>query len=347
MDSIAQFLMGAAVGQAVLGPKNKAKGALIGGLAGSVQDLDVLLIGRSTLIEQFILHRGFSHSFIFCVIVALLLAFGSQKLKFIKASFSRWTIFWFLVFFTHVLLDLCTTWGTQILWPNPTRFSLDCLFIIDPIVWLILIISCILAKIKAKPLIAKIGVFLIGGYICLSLLFQQYIHYQLKPFFKSNQMIATKVLVRPTAFNIFYWSVTVVTPSDNLLMGYVHVFKFSDSLMWLEPLKQNTHLLKKYHAKDLAAFIKLTKGFYVLSEKKDELWIHDARFGMIGGWQQPKKPRFVFNYILNPKTGTFTQHRDAMPDAGELLKDLAIKVFCPTQQSSCPASSCNVQGKCK
>ena len=51
-----------------------------------------------------------------------------------------------LAFFTHVLLDLMTTWGTQIFWPYSARFSLDSLFIIDPFVTFPLLIGCCWAR---------------------------------------------------------------------------------------------------------------------------------------------------------------------------------------------------------
>ena len=41
MDSVTQFMLGAAVGEAVLGRKIGRKALLYGGLAGTLPDLDV------------------------------------------------------------------------------------------------------------------------------------------------------------------------------------------------------------------------------------------------------------------------------------------------------------------
>lgn len=61
MDSISQFVLGAAVGEAVLGKKIGNRAIWIGGLMGTLPDLDVLLGGNDP-IRQALMHRGITHS---------------------------------------------------------------------------------------------------------------------------------------------------------------------------------------------------------------------------------------------------------------------------------------------
>ena len=66
MDSLTQIVLGASVGEAVLGKKVGNKAALYGAIAGTIPDLDVLagyFVDEITAIEW---HRGFSHSILFC-----------------------------------------------------------------------------------------------------------------------------------------------------------------------------------------------------------------------------------------------------------------------------------------
>jgi inner membrane protein len=62
MDSITQFVLGAAVSTACLGKKiGPRKAALVGGLLGTVPDLDVL-IPFADPVDSFVYHRGWTHS---------------------------------------------------------------------------------------------------------------------------------------------------------------------------------------------------------------------------------------------------------------------------------------------
>jgi inner membrane protein len=74
MDSLTQIVLGAAVGEVVLGRKVGNKAMLWGAIAGTIPDLDVYqsLIFDSLKANE--LHRGFSHSILFSVIFAPLLA---------------------------------------------------------------------------------------------------------------------------------------------------------------------------------------------------------------------------------------------------------------------------------
>ena len=74
MDSLTQIVLGAAVGEVVLGRKVGNKAMLWGAIAGTIPDLDVYqsLIFDSLTANE--LHRGFSHSILFSLIFAPLLA---------------------------------------------------------------------------------------------------------------------------------------------------------------------------------------------------------------------------------------------------------------------------------
>ena len=81
MDSLTQIVLGAAVGEAVLGKKVGNKAALWGGIIATIPDLDVIpgnLIVESS-IDQLLFHRGFSHSILFSVLFAFPFAWLIKK----------------------------------------------------------------------------------------------------------------------------------------------------------------------------------------------------------------------------------------------------------------------------
>jgi len=74
MDSLTQIVLGAAVGEVVLGKKVGNKAMLWGAIAGTIPDLDVYQSLFFDSLRANELHRGFSHSILFSIIFAPILA---------------------------------------------------------------------------------------------------------------------------------------------------------------------------------------------------------------------------------------------------------------------------------
>jgi inner membrane protein len=70
MDSLAQIVLGAAVGEAVLGKKIGNRAMLWGAIGGTIPDLDVLGGMFLNDLDNLAFHRGFSHSIFFGIIGA-------------------------------------------------------------------------------------------------------------------------------------------------------------------------------------------------------------------------------------------------------------------------------------
>jgi len=73
MDSLTQMVLGAAVGEAVLGKKLGNRAMVWGGIAGTIPDLDVIANSFLSPIDALAFHRGITHSFVFVILTALLL----------------------------------------------------------------------------------------------------------------------------------------------------------------------------------------------------------------------------------------------------------------------------------
>ncbi len=68
MDSLSQIVLGAAVGEAMLGRKLGNKAMLWGAVGGTIPDLDVIASPLLSEIDSLIFHRGISHSILFSVV---------------------------------------------------------------------------------------------------------------------------------------------------------------------------------------------------------------------------------------------------------------------------------------
>jgi len=79
MDSLTQIVLGAAVGEAVLGKKVGNKAMLWGAIAGTIPDLDVFIKLFTYPITSTALHRGISHSLLFSIVMAPILGWLVTK----------------------------------------------------------------------------------------------------------------------------------------------------------------------------------------------------------------------------------------------------------------------------
>ena len=111
MDSLTQIVLGAAIGEKILGKKLGNRALFYGAVAGTIPDLDVYVGKFFDPITAIEIHRGFSHSILFFVLLSPLLGWVLSKIeKKNRVTFKQAVIFWFLVLLTHALLDAFTTW---------------------------------------------------------------------------------------------------------------------------------------------------------------------------------------------------------------------------------------------
>lgn len=80
MDSLTQIVLGAAMGEAVLGKKIGNRAMVWGALAGTIPDLDVIGNLWMDKVDALAFHRGISHSFFFAITATFILAFFTSRL---------------------------------------------------------------------------------------------------------------------------------------------------------------------------------------------------------------------------------------------------------------------------
>lgn len=149
MDSLTQILLGGAVAAAVAPAKHRRAALLAGAALGTLPDLDSLPIALFTddPVALMTWHRSFSHSlFVLPLVAWALWAWFRSRGGRVAESPKRW--FWAiqLALVTHPLLDAFTVYGTQLLWPVPTRPVMwSSVFIIDPLYTIWLLVGCVAA----------------------------------------------------------------------------------------------------------------------------------------------------------------------------------------------------------
>lgn len=147
MDPVTHVAAGVLISQVMPGP-SRGWSALAGAAFALLPDIDYFLIffDRLAFIRH---HRSFTHSLLALVLLAALGATLGRAL-----GGPRWfrPIFFLglAVLASHLLLDLATSYGTQIFFPfSQKAYTLDWLFIIDPYLTGLLLAGAVLALASA------------------------------------------------------------------------------------------------------------------------------------------------------------------------------------------------------
>ncbi len=131
MDTLTHGLAGSVLARS-FADRPGARVALWTGLvAAMLPDLDVLFI--HTRLDYLRLHRGWTHSFVALPVFAFAVALLA-RLVFRQARLSTLWLFAAIGIGSHILFDWITSFGTMFFFPlSKTRYSLDWVFILDPI----------------------------------------------------------------------------------------------------------------------------------------------------------------------------------------------------------------------
>lgn len=225
MDPVTQAALGAVVGGLTLGSRLGRKAVVLGAAVAVVPDLDTFLAYGDDL-SEFIHHRGFSHSWLVHLVVATGIAGLLARLpRTREIGFARWWWFLFLVLATHSLLDLLTTYGTQVLWPLPVGpLSTGSIFVIDPFYTLPLLVAAIGALLyRFAPRLLVAGLVLSTLYAGSGLALKAWIDHRIQPSLTAMGLDEQPRLVQPTPFNLLLWRVTVIH-EDEFLEAWVGIF---------------------------------------------------------------------------------------------------------------------------
>ena len=131
MDTLTHGLAGSVLTRSLTQRPGARQALLLGAFAGMFPDCDFLFMAdRMSYLRN---HRGWTHSFVALPVFALALALIA-RLAFRRARLSRLWVFCAAGIASHILLDWITSFGTMFFAPlSRTRYSLDWVFILDPI----------------------------------------------------------------------------------------------------------------------------------------------------------------------------------------------------------------------
>lgn len=166
MDPLSQAVVGAVVAGCVAKPQTIKPALMLGAIAGMAPDLDVFIRDPQDPLLFLEYHRQFTHALAFIPVGAALVTLLVWPLFRRRLSVTSIYRFCFAGYLTHGLLDACTTYGTQLLWPfSTTRVAWDIISIVDPLFTLTLIFCAVLSLKKPDGRWPLLGLMWIGFYL--------------------------------------------------------------------------------------------------------------------------------------------------------------------------------------
>ena len=326
MDSLTQIVLGIATAELVAGKKLQNKTFLYGAILGTIPDLDIVVGKFMSDVGGVAIHRGLSHSLLFFALISPVLGWAIAKLEHDKINFKSATslAFWCLV--THVLLDLFTSWGTQILWPLEHRFALKTIFVIDPLYTIPLLIALIFVW-KNKDFIVRRkylvrGLVISSSYLILTCALKLYAVHQFENALQKQNLAYQKLIVKPTAFNCILWNANVATVKGYYLADYS--FFDSQPIQFRFYAKNHDLEEKLANSPDFHRLQNISEGWYLVTEQNNRIYFNDLRFGLLN--DLPENPQFAFSYQMIPMSDGIYWAEET-PKAKRDGKALLQKIF--------------------
>jgi inner membrane protein len=306
VDTITHIALGACIGEALAKRKLGKKALVFGALAQTIPDIDFIFSLWMEPSSNFLVHRGFSHSLLFVVLIALLLALIIQRWwGKSDTSFSFWFLFFGTETLVHILLDAFNAYGTA--WFEPFsdyRVSFNTLFVADPFysmpLGIALVILVLLRPDHRSRIYWALGALFLSSFYIGYALFNKFdIDEEVRANLVVQNIQTEKYFSTPTPFNNWLWFVVASNESGSFV-GYRSVFD-DKSKIDLQFFPRNDSLLRL--ADDEEEVIRLkrfSQGYYTAELAGDTLIFNDLRFGQMIGWEDPHAG-FVFHYYLHPE----------------------------------------------
>lgn len=330
MDSVTQITLGAAVGEAVLGRQLGNRAIYWGAVFGTLPDMDAVFTPLWDSVQFIVHHRGFSHSLLAVLVLSPLLGWVFERWYLHAVSFWRWFWFFFLVFLTHILLDCCTTYGTQIFLPfSDVRVAWNIIFIIDPL-YTVPFLACVTACLFLRPEsrwrrgINLAGLILSTGYLATAFAIQQHVQQVFARALAEQNVPVQRMMVCPTAFNTLLWY-GVAEEETGYRIGFYSLLD-SDEDIAFQAVPRKAELLGSLaDSQGVNRLIWFADGYYCVRELDEGVVLHVLKFGKLN--LRDEEALYPFSYRIRQNRSTvIIEPYEASRDA-TTLRELASRLW--------------------
>jgi len=307
MDTLTHIVLGACIGEAMLGKKIGKRAMLWGALANNLPDIDIFFTPLFHPVDALFAHRGITHSFLFVIIFTPLLGWLFSRIYPLPFGERRrgvwaWIFFFFICLLSHPLLDSCTVYGTGVFEPfSHYRLQFTALFIVEPLYTLPLLIAFIVLMIlkresDRRKFWGKFGLGISTIYLILAIFNKLYVGKLFSDSMRKQNIHFTDYVTTPTPLNNILWNV-VAKDTNGFQVGYYSHFDKTKDVQF-SFIARNDSLAKDIlHTYPVQQLIRFSNGYYCFTLENGELHYNDLRFSFAGEFS-PDSRDFVFTYVL-------------------------------------------------
>lgn len=329
MDPITQGALGATLSGS-FSDKHKIKVAtLLGCFGGMFADIDVLFQSPSDPLLFLEFHRQFTHSLIFIPVGALICAGLAWVFAKKHLNFRQTYLFCFLGYATHGLLDTCTTYGTQLLWPfSDMRVAWNTISIVDPFFTLPLLALLVIGVVKRNPIVSRFALAWVFIYLSLGFIQRDRAVDVGIDLAHARGHVPMRLEAKPSFGNLLLWKVVYETDDefyvDAVRVGVTTKVIPGDKIEKLDLEKHFPWLeTSSQQAKDIERF-RWFSNRYLAVDQNFPNRIIDIRYSVL-----PNEITALWAIDLNPNAGPlahvrFTTNRSV---SGRTLSKLMQMLF--------------------
>ena len=306
MDSVTHIVLGACIGEALLGKKIGKKALIIGAAAQSIPDVDFVASFWMKPAEELLAHRGITHSFLFVLVLSPALGYVFQRLLKNSVPAIKFTLFFFVEMLVHLFLDAFNNYGVG--WFEPfsdMRISFNTIYVADPLITIFPLAATVALLLlrnhdPRRRKWWKLAVFATTIYLGICVFNKYYVSTQAARAVTAQKLPYKRYFTTPAPLQSVLWMV-VTGDEKGYYVSYRSVFDRDQNFAFTYFPVNEDYLDTLAHHEDVAHLKKFSNGFYTVEKWGDTLVFNDLRFGQIIGWQDPKE-RFVFHYFIQHPT---------------------------------------------
>jgi inner membrane protein len=288
LDSITQATLGAAVGYACWSRPLGRKAIPLGLALGTLPDLDIVVYPLLDAVQELYWHRGESHSIWFLMLGSWLTAWLLRRWPWTGELSARRAFGGAAaIYTTHVMIDVFTVYGTQLLAPFSRHgFGTNNLFIIDPLFTVPLLVGILGATVfwseRSRKIMNTSGLVLATSYAMWSFVSQSVASRAFDRALAEQGIVAERQITSASAFNTILWRHLVET-DQGFLIGYWSWFDADDAPIIFQFLPRNAEAVEPVTgSRSFAVVDWFSQGWWaVVSATETTATVVDLRFGDI------------------------------------------------------------------
>lgn len=244
------------------------------------------------------------------------------------ASLREWYVLFFLAFFTHIVLDSFTSYGTQVFQPfADTRIAFDTISVVDPLYTLPFIICLVVAMFKNRTQRPRrvwtwLGIGISSFYLLLTVINKFNVDSVFERSLTERGIDYERCRTSPSIFQNVLWS--CAAESDSFYyQGLYSIFDSGDTLHYINVIPKNHAAMGEYWNSETVSTLRWFSNQYLaVTPLPDSTYIlSDLRFGAMRDTFSSYKD-LVFNFKVGIENGEIEYRtvREGPENMGEELR---------------------------